>query len=138
MTPTPLWIPLTMGLVFAVASFASWRSVAEVDRQQRDATAHQIVIDAYASDVRLFDQAVQQRAICLDGVARSDLNRGQWELVAQAFRDAGRSDVAELLDSGPLLSSLPRTVEDCGPSPVAPTAPAGVSPIRTTPEDTTP
>lgn len=95
----------------------------------------------YQSDLRAYDAAVRDRAICIDGVERSNLNREQWELEAAkwdrlvatiAALDSGNGRALELAEqigggdtirTGPVLSNAARSLDDCPVVPPVPTAP---------------
>jgi hypothetical protein len=78
----------------------------------------------YTSQVLVFNQAVAAYQICVDGVGRSDDNRGQW-LVLTGILDRldSAAQYADELRDGPLLSSPPRSIDDCPPPGDPPTPP---------------
>lgn len=82
----------------------------------------------YFTQVIAYSQSVAAYRLCLDGVSRADQNRAQWQELVEivAALDSGNGHALALADKiqhGPLLSSEPRTEDDCptpSPLPVPP------------------
>lgn len=118
-----------MGLMYLGASitlFGWWA----VQHQQESIVNTQRLADLRATEQLIYSQQVQAWAkasadytLCLDGVARADLNRLQWADIADGLESIGATEFAERVRNGPVLSSPPRTEDDChapGPAPVSP------------------
>lgn len=126
---TPRWQTIVAVLVVAVPGYLLVSSsTGATNAAQRRADLRQVSNQVYVGQVFTYTQAVASYQICLDGVGRSDANRGQWMQLTDivAALDAGNGKAIALADElggGPLLSAPPRTVDDCpvpGPAPVPP------------------
>ena len=96
-----------------------------LDSAQRESDRRATQQELFQRDVTDWASATAAYTLCLDGVTRSDLNRQQWQDIAEGLDSIGATDFAERVRNGPVLSSPPRTEDDCtepGPAPVAPSA----------------
>lgn len=131
-----------MGLVYlgtAVILFGWWA----VQHQQETIVSSQRRADLrvaaqalYQSDLQQWAKASSDYALCLDSVSRSDLNRQQWQDIADGLEELGAVVFAERVRNGPVLSNPPRLVSDChnpGPPPTAPDFDNEGSPLSSLP-----
>lgn len=126
---TPTMRGVYYGAVFFAVgialTFVQFQHNAAHDRRVDQRAAAQ---DVYLAKVIAYSQAVNAYQICLDGVARSDQNRAQWNQLADiiAALDTGSGHAVTFADeirNGPLLSTPPRVIADCanpGPYPTPP------------------
>lgn len=106
---------LVVWLGFGQLNTVKDRQVAEVERTTLQ--------NAYEADLRAYDGAVAARELCLDGVANSLKNRGQWQVAVNELRKGGLDPAADALEAGPLLSAPARTTAECPILPLEPTPP---------------
>lgn len=82
--------------------------------------------DNYVYALVDWNSATAAEKLCIDGVERSDLNRAQHRLIADTVEALGGEEAeafAQELRDGPLLSSEPRSLDECidpGPKPIPP------------------
>lgn len=103
-------------LVFVVAVVLTQVQFNDINSAERDKIEAQRVRDKYLADLTNYNDSVRGYNDCLGAVARSDLNRGQWQLVIDGFAandDPGSQEFAEFLQTGPLMASEPRKIEEC-------------------------
>lgn len=80
----------------------------------------------YLTQLTAYSTAVNSYQLCIDGVARSDQNRMQWEQLAGIVNElAGGEPYAEQIRNGPLLTTDARSIEDCPPAGDPPAPPGG-------------
>ncbi len=139
-TPVPFWV---IGILIVLGGLVALA----LDAQRRDAAEQSTLQALYLADLRDYDNALRDRADCIEAVGRSDLNRGQHEANRDAFDKLftvvlprvfgfGEETIAGLheasdelvadLNAGPLLSSEPRKITECPDAPEPPTPPAGL------------
>lgn len=141
-TVTMKWVMIGT-LVLSIGSFVIWRQFGVVQAAARASDRAAAAQQLYQAQVTQYTAASNAYQLCIDSVGRSDINRAQWaqfgdKLVEQwaklaalvADNPEGAAliagigvDQADFIRTGPLLSSEPRTIEQCGPMPVPPSPP---------------
>ena len=128
----PRWQVIIAILVAAgVGQYVVGVSIGTINERNRRRDLYDFTVQVYFSNINDHTQAVAAYELCLDGVTRSDQNRAQWEQLANIIAaldrgTGGAVNFAPTMRDGPLLSSVPRTEEDCptpGPMPTPPTLP---------------
>ena len=122
-------------LIFGVSVVLTQFQFNGVNERERDKIMLQRDRDKYLADLTTFRAVVNARDLCLDGVTRSDYNREQWlnlASIVDELPDKNAHTYAELIRHGPLLSQLPRSVDDCPQLPPVPVAPAALQGDTTT------
>ncbi len=124
----PMGIFVLITIVTAGAVWVLFDGQADTNQRATEQIIYQSQVDAYQIAVDAWNSDVAALTLCLDGVDRSDKNRGQWELLTEILRDpkTALDAYAEALEQGPLLASPPRDPADCpqpGDAPIPPTPP---------------
>jgi hypothetical protein len=118
-----------MGMVYlgALVTLFGWWAVQHqqeaIMESQRASDLRATAQAIYTAQLQQWGRASSEYALCLDSVSRADLNRQQWEDIADGLEELGAVDFAERVRTGPVLSSPPRQVSECvapGPAPVEP------------------
>lgn len=116
-----------VGAVFIALGFqlVIWqlRTLSDNARQADNRAAAQAL---YTTQLTAYSTAVANYVVCTEVVATSNLNRLQWEQLADIVSNLENGiPYADLIRGGPLLDTPARTVEDCPPPGDAPVAPGG-------------
>lgn len=122
-TKTPMGLVYLGALIIGFGFRAVLVQQSALDSAQRSADLRQTQQELFNRDVQAWVKASGDYTLCLDSVSRSDLNRQQWQDIAEGLDSIGANQFAERVRNGPVLSSKPREPEDCvepGPAPVAP------------------
>jgi hypothetical protein len=99
------------GAVIGVGFRLVFDQQAELDRRARARDAASAVRAAYD--------------LCVESVEASSNNRGQWAIAVAKLQELGGTEFAQDLIEGPLLSSPPRTLQECEDLLKAPVGDAG-------------
>lgn len=129
-------------IVFLVAVVLTQLQFNNSNDRARDALQAQQDRDRYIAAVINYNNEVNIFNACIEGVSRSDLNRGQHEtlvdVIGEFVQDPTiRQAVIDRLQAGPLLSAKPRSISECDKPGIVPIAPVGVIVIPPPPGENT-
>lgn len=111
------------GAVIAVGFFLVFTQQGELDRRAREEAAADDARDDYAASLDTYRAAKGAWDLCVETVAGSIKNRGQWVVAVDKIEELGGVAFAADLRNGPLLAGEPRTEAECGDEPERPVTP---------------